>query len=594
VLSDAHRAPARQAAFSPDGGRLASVGEDGRVLVWDFPGRVVLAELAGHSGHVESVAFSPDGRWLATGGRDGRVLVWDARTLERVVELSAYPAPVPFVGFTPDGALLVTAFQVPAPADGFLLWRTGSWELAGTIPGVLGYGTLLFPSPGSIVSPEQAFDLATGGRVPWAFSDDEGFNWIALSPDGSTAAGVDSQGWLQVEAADGRGTPRRVRAHEDHARSVAFSPDGRWLATAAEDIVLWDPPTLTKVQRLTHSAVVWHLAFSQDGSRLVSTHTDGDLLIWDLPERRLEASLAGHSGPVRGLAFSPDGALLATTGEDRTVILWRVADGRKLAVLQGHRTRVSGVDFSGDGRQLGSCDQGGSVVVWDVATRSLRARFDPMADGEPRMCYGLAVAPGGRRIAAGQGLFDFEARQLRSFYDEEIPDSTTVYPVRFSPDGRWLARGSDGGILEIRDAGFEVVARRQDVGPPGVNALDFFPDGERLVVGDGAGELWLYTREPLERAALLGRHQARVKAAVVSPDGRRVASASDDGRILLWDVRRRQLVATLASLGNPVLALDFSPDGSLLAAGTADGTVRLFALRRTVWGLELGRDEEEP
>jgi WD40 repeat protein len=501
---------------------------------------------------------------------------------------------VPFVGFTPDGALLVTAFQVPAPAEGLLLWRTGSWELAAAIPRTFSYGTVLFPGTGSMVSPmgwEEGFDLATGGPVPWAFGDDDGFNWIALSPDGSTAAGVDSHGWLQVEPADGRGVPRRARAHEDHARAVAFSPDGRWLATAAEDIVLWDPATLTKVQRLSHSAVVWHLAFSPDGSRLVSTHTDGDLLVWDLPERRLEASLAGHSGPVRGVAFSPDGALLATAGDDRTVILWRVADGRKLAVLQGHRTRISGVDFAGDGRRLASCDQAGGVIVWDAARGSLRARFERASDAEVRPCYGLAVAPGGRWIAAGQGLFDLEARQLRSFYDEEIPSSTTVYPVRFSADGRWLARGSDQGILEIRDARFDRVARRRDVGPPGLNALDFSPDGERLVVGDGAGELWLYTRQPLERVALLGRHEARVKAAVFSPDGRRVASASDDGRILLWDVRRRELVATLASLGNPVLALDFSRDGSLLAAGTHDGKVRLYALRRTVWGFEIGAQE---
>jgi WD40 repeat protein len=370
---------------------------------------------------------------------------------------------------------------------------------------------------------------------------------------------------------------------------VAYSPDGRWLATAAEDIVLWDPVTLTKVQRLTHSAIVWHLAFSPDGSRLVSSHADGDLLVWDLDERRLEASLAGHSGPVRGVAFSPDGTLLATAGDDRTAILWRVADGRKLAVLRGHGTRVNGIDFAADGRWLATCDQGGSVLVWNAATGSLRARFDPPPTSDPRPCYGLAVAPGGRSIAAGQGLFDPRASRLRSFYDEE-PQSTMIYPIRFSLDGRWLARGSDQGGIEIRDARSELVARRRDVGPPGIGALDFSPDGERLVVGDGTGEVWLYARQPLERLALLGRHEARLKDAVFSPDGRRVASAGDDGEIQLWDVRTRRLVATLATLGTPVLDLDFSPDGTLLAAGTHDGRVRLYELRRSLWGFPLGEE----
>jgi WD40 repeat protein len=590
VLSDAHRAPARQAAFSPDGSRLASVGEDGRVLVWDFASRVVLADLPGHAGHVHSVAWSPDGRWLATGGQDGRVLVRDAATLALVAELEGHAASLAYVGFTPDAELLLATYGIAAP-DATPLWRTGSWRRAGGVPVNLGYGTLAFLGPRTAtgLSPGQTYDLETGNRRRGPLDDDRGFNWVALSPDGTRLAALDSRGWLQVEPSGGEGRPVRVRAHEDHGRSVAWSPDGRWLATAAEDVVLWDPATLTKVQRLTHSAIVWHLAFSPDGSRLVTSHADGDLLVWDLPERRLEASLAGHSGPVRGVAFSPDGTLLATAGDDRTAILWRVADGRKLAVLRGHGTRVNGIDFAADGRWLATCDQGGSVLVWDAAAGSLRARFDMPLEADPRPCYGLAVAPGGRSIAAGQGLFDPEARRLRSFYDEA--GSTTVYPGRFSPDGRWLARGSDQGYVEIRDARSELVARRRDVGPPGIGALDFSPDGERLVVGDGTGEVWLYARQPLERIALLGRHEARLKDAVFSPDGRRVASAGDDGKIQLWDVRGRRLIATLATLGTPVLDLDFSPDGTLLAAGTHDGRVRLYELRRSVWGFPLGEEE---
>jgi WD40 repeat protein len=222
------------------------------------------------------------------------------------------------------------------------------------------------------------WDLSTGQIVRDAHPDWQG-NWAAVSPDGARWVSIDAEGQVKFVDLTRQKSLGIRRVHQDHGRSVAFSPDGKWLATAAEHVVLWDAARLAKIVPLEYESIVWSVAFSPDGRWLVSTHGDGAILVWDVAERQRVANLREHSGGVRGVAFSPDGRRLASASEDKSVIVWDAEGGRKTAALAGHRTRVTAVAFSPDGRWLAFLSRGSMFLVAtprnDGATRTVQLPF---------------------------------------------------------------------------------------------------------------------------------------------------------------------------------------------------------------------------
>ncbi|MFL6228093.1 MAG: protein kinase domain-containing protein [Pyrinomonadaceae bacterium] len=583
-LADGHTAAARQVAFSPDGRLLVSVGEDARVIVWDFARREQRATLTEHIGRVTTVAFSPDGRWFATGSADGAVFVWDAARLEKITVLGARSRGDEMaVAFSPDGRLLGVK-----SAERIGIWETARWELARefTVTGDAGYGNFFFSPDGRRVTSMlgQTWDVASGEKVAENLAPPWGADWVARSPDGRRAAGVDTGGFVNFADLIGRTLFNRKPAHQDHGRAVVFSPDGRLVATGADDIVLWDAATQTNLGRLEHTAIVWGLAFSPDSRFLVSTHGDGAILVWNVAERRCVADLKEHSGSVRAVAFSADGRRVASAGEDRSIIIWDAERGRKEAVLTGHDTRVNALAFSPDGGWLASCDQGGMLILWDVARR------EPRWSRKDGGYFCLAVSTDGRWVATsrgvyasddGQQLFDFASLPATPHNDH------TIYGVAFSANGRWLVCAAADGQLLLFATGSWQVAESSASADTSFTSVSFAPDGKHLVTGDVQGRVRLWATAPLREEGLLGKHAARAKSVAFSPGGREVASASDDQTVALWDARSRRLVARVGTHTAPVLCVAFSPDGKRIVTGGDDRSVRLYTRRRTLWGYSL-------
>ncbi len=182
-------------------------------------------------------------------------------------------------------------------------------------------------------------------------------------------------------------------------RALAFSPDGRALASAAWDryVRLWDIATGRLLGTLeAHEGGVTSVAFSPDGSTLASVGADGAVVLWDAARHQVKTKLRGHSSIVWSLAFSPDGKVLVTGSQDKTVRLWDLGTGQSLATLQGHKAPAMSVAFAPDGQTVASGSWDGMVKVWDVATRSERFTFpghDPVTfspDGT-LACRGEAI-----------------------------------------------------------------------------------------------------------------------------------------------------------------------------------------------------------
>jgi WD40 repeat protein/predicted Ser/Thr protein kinase len=584
-LSDGHRAAARRAVFSPDGGRLVSVSEDKTVIVWDFARRERIATLTGHTDRVGAVAYSPDGRWFATGSDDKTLIVWDASRLEEAVVLRAHKYPVTALAFSPDSTLLASASSTSYGADyRTILWRVGTWEIVNQLPEGAGDArNLLF-------TPDGHWFIAAGGtalRLDAISSEPsktalEGV--MAVSPDGR---------WIVANAEDvyfwrcpRRFDPTRIKllgkflGHKDNARAAAFAPDSHLAATGSEDIILWDVPSKKQIVHLECSSVVWSLVFSPDGKSLVSTHGDGSILLWDVSEGRQVANFNGHCKPVRSVAFSPDGRRIASGSEDGSVIIWDARDGTKEAVLQGHASRITGVAFSARGNILASCDYRGKAIVWDVEDER-PASFTKAPEAPAWVSYGIAVSSDGTFVATSKAVFRAETGEI--VFD--LLNASPAYGVAFSPDGSLLAACvPDHCIVALYETStWKTVGLVEDKGISAISVA-FSPDGKFLATGDDQWNVRLWQASPLRQVGVVGRHQARIKSVAFSSDGEQVASSGDDGVISLWDVGSRRLITQIGAHSAPVLSVAFSPDGKHLVSGEGDHTVRSYTRHRTLWG----------
>ena len=276
----------------------------------------------------------------------------------------------------------------------------------------------------------------------------------------------------------GRGPPlvRTLTGHMAWVRSVAFSPDGRLLASCSYDdtVRLWDPATgehrrtLTLASRtLTKSPtgnMVESVVFSPDG-RLLASCSVCTVQLWDPATGEQRRTLSGHNtrglfrDSVFGVAFSPDGRLLASCGDYEMVRLWDPATGEHRRTLAGHTDFVSGVAFSPDGRLLASCSADNTVRLWDPATgehrRTLAGHTGHVwaATSFPAYVFGVAFSPDGRLLASCSAdktvrLWDPAAGEHRRTL---AGHTDFVSGVAFSPDGRLLASCSADKTVRLWD-----------------------------------------------------------------------------------------------------------------------------------------------
>ncbi len=265
-------------AIAPDGKSLASASRDRTVKVWALPGGEVQATLSGHRGPVQAVAFAPDGKYLGSASGDMTAQIWPYPAGDEARILSGHQGALEALAWSPDGAHL---------ACGWNMWSFGHvtlWDVA------------------------QAEQLATLRAAHGQLLFD-----LAYGPDG-ILAGALAGGFIQLWQGETALTP--VRGHGEAVRSLAFSPDGGYLASASSDgtVKLWAMPgnELTAILQESHGAAT-ALAWSPDGDWVSVGDVEGAITIWDVAARQMAARFELGESSVRAVAWSPDGALLAAT-----------------------------------------------------------------------------------------------------------------------------------------------------------------------------------------------------------------------------------------------------------------------------------------
>jgi WD40 repeat protein/predicted Ser/Thr protein kinase len=407
---------------------------------------------------------------------------------------------------------------------------------------------------------------------------------VAFSPDGKQLASASQDRTAKLwDTATGQEL-LTLKGHTSLVHGVAFSPDGKRLASASWDqtVKLWDAATGQELLTLRgHTEFVNGVAFSPDGKRLASASRDQTVKLWDASTGQELLTLKGHTEEVTGVAFSPDGKQLASASSDHTVRLWDAASGQELRALKGHTEEVTGVAFSPDGKQLASASHDQTVKLWDVTTGQALLTFK----GHTAWVNGVAFSPDGERLASASHdqtvkLWDATGGQEPLTLEGH---TSKVAGVSFSPDGKRIASASLDKTVKLWDADTGQVLLTLKGHTESVKSVAFSPDGKRLATASDDRTVKLWDADTGRELLTLKGHTANVYGVSFSPDGKRIASASWE-EVKLWDADTGQVLLTLKGHTYYVNSVAFSPDGRRIAsAGGEDHTVKL-------WNADTGQE----
>jgi WD40 repeat protein len=584
-------------AFSPDGKTLAR-NEYNNVVILDAATLAPRRILTGHGNEVNSVAFSPDGTLFAAGSYDKTVLIWDTKTWQRAHLLAEPKAIVYCMAFTPDGKTLVAGLS-----DGNIrFWNVVKETQERTLHDVAAVQHLALSRDGKLLAaglshddPSSArswhdtaslWDVTTGKRLHELVLPTDMVSHVAFSPDGKTLATADRLAVTLWDTTTGNRQPPLAEHGWAWAyRGLAFSPDGKTLAAgSAEGAFFWDVATRKLRRKAVELQQTTCLAFSPDGAVLAVELQNGYYGLFNPATGELRRpprpadEYEYYDSPFH-VAFGPDGKTVAL-GMFTQVVLCTLADGKPQRTLGKRHDQHCGdyrVAFNPDGSQLiawlGPPWPFGPVEFWNPTNgehlRTLKIRDSGV----------FALGPDGVTLATGSSnggvtLWDTTSktprRTLRAGEDDDIADAA------FSPDGKIVGAATWRGAAVLWDAATGVRRRTLIVPESKIVRLKFSPDSKTLATAQEGGPIILWDAVTGQQHRTLSGHLGDVRCMDFSPDGTALASGATDAAVVLWDpargTPRRKLIAHVG----PVSAVAFSRDGKTLASAPYHGSAILW------------------
>ncbi len=519
---------------------------------WHLPRGATLRMGKGRIGGSDrAVAFSPDGKLLAVASGTG-VWLYTVENLEAVALLPS--GSVSSLSFSSDGATLASGGRLGEYADVRL------WDVA-TASNIT---TFTFAAQSSVIE------------------------YLVPSPDGKSFIFPSGSGILErLDPATGTLTSTELQGNVGNwlfGISMAYSPDGRTLATALRDenaVQLWDVATRTRIATLEgHEREVRTVSFSPDGRKLASGSGDGTVRLWDVATRTIAAPPLDNGWQPLCVAFSPDGATLAYGTFNGSVPIWDARTGLKIATFDRHRGEVRAIAYSPDSAILATASDDGDVSLWDYRSGNFTT-----ISGHLGVVSTLAISPDGATLASHSDAY----HGIANIWDAATGrrDAALVghgygriNSLSFSPDGSTLASASQDGTVRLWNmdthSSSNILPHRFDVGP-----VTFSPDGTKLASGDVKGNVYLWIPKTVSNIDRWTGLNASVTSLLFSPDGNTLAAGTGDGGIRLWDVATGTTTHDLEGHSLRVFSMAFSRDGTALAAGSRDDFV-------SVWDLGTG------
>ncbi|MEN8249168.1 MAG: caspase family protein [Bacteroidota bacterium] len=592
-----HQSNVNQVLFTSDGAQVVSASRDRYVFFWDLKTGEIVKQFYYPDENIVSIALSPSDKLLAIGSTARVVRVIDLKTDSVTYKWKANPTQKgAYVEFNSDGSKLVVGeddriAKVYSLSDGALLHTIR--EPSGMCGNCDTKATFL--NDERIIKGSRRSPLAIrsiNDDQPRAFMEDspESLHALKLSPDKSKMISVDEDSAVVWDIKSrkrlftldnglspinpkyglnllGKMTSRR----SDQFNDVSFSPDGKWLATAANNnlITIWDAQTGEKRSvfygylsvpsddglnfdpNSFWNSRVWGLValknkiqLSPDGKYAFRAKAGYEARKWELATGKVVQTYFGHTKGVIALQLSADGKYLLTGGADRLAKLWDVETGNEIRTFKGHRSFIYQVGFSHDQTKILTSSDDGTVKIWDRESGDLLQTIT--MSGDPSV------------IAIG-------------------------YTVKFTLNDLYILVAYTHGtfkLLEI-DTGREV---KEFIGHTHTTAdFEVLPNGRQMIScgWDHTLRLWDMT-SGMQVRKFIG-HTDNVHTVAINGAGTRVASGGNDRDIFLWDISSGNVIKKFIGHKSIVTDVHFTADGRYLISSTIDGIVK-------VWDIETGQE----
>jgi WD40 repeat protein len=374
---------------------------------------------------------------------------------------------------------------------------------------------------------------------------------------------------------------------------IAFSPDGKRLASAHTDnsIRLWQIDTKQPLGKPLsgHSKTITALAFNPFGTQLVTASADQTVQLWDLETQTPLGDPLQHQTVIQTVNFSPDGTLLACGGADHQIRIWQLADHQlRSPLLQGHNDKITALAFAPDGKRLASGSADKTVRVWELKTQKGKMPASISLQAHTEAIQALTFNPFGTRLVtagADNTIMIWELDQTEPLGHRLSGHTAPVQNLAFSPDGKRLASASADKTVRIWE-----VEPPQAIAAPlfghsaGVHWLAFKADNKRLYSIDTHNTLitWNLAQTSRLRNPLFGPSQSTINITQLtfSPNGQQMALATGDSTIILWDLAKNKRLGVLSGHQKEVSSVAYSPNGKRLVSGSRDTLVRLWDVTR--------------